>query len=138
MQAKSEGNRIMVKAEYGEDVKDVINSVLDKFHISSGEITWGLGKIRDLEIGYHDGKDYLRRVFRDGLEIVSFHGSIASVEPRLHIHCAGAGPDHALVGGHFFGGIAEPLLEMSITKFDEINIVREKSQKSGLMEARLI
>ena len=138
MQAKSEGNTIMVKVEYGEDVKDAINSVLDKFHISSGEVTWGLGKIRDLELGYHDGSDYIRRVFKEGLEIVSFHGSIASVEPRLHVHCAGAGPDHLVVGGHFFGGIAEPLLEMRITRFEDINIVREKSQKSGLMEAKLI
>lgn len=138
MQIKSEGNIIMMKVEFGEDVKDCLNSALERFQISSGEITWGLGKIRNLEIGYHDGKEYVRKTFDEGLEIVSFHGSIASVEPRFHIHCAGAGPDHSVVGGHFFSGIAEPLMEIRITRFDEINIVREKSQKSGLMEAKLI
>ncbi len=138
MQSKSEGNKIFLKIEYGEDIRDCLNSVLEKYHISSGEIEWGLGAAKNLEIGYYTGTEYIRKTYEGPLEMVVFHGSIASVEPRFHIHCSGAGADHIMVGGHFFSGTAIPLMEISITKFDQINIVREKSQKSGLMEATLL
>ena len=138
MQSKSEGNEIFVKVEYGEDVKNVLGSVLEKYQITSGEVAWGIGKLKDMELGYHNGHEYVRKTFTEGHEIVSFHGSIASVEPRFHIHCAGAGPDHGVVGGHFFGGIADPLMEIKIHRFEDINIVREKYPKSGLMEATIL
>ncbi|HLH85565.1 MAG TPA: DUF296 domain-containing protein [Thermoplasmataceae archaeon] len=138
MQISREGELILVKIEYGENVKDTILKVIQKEKISSGEVTWGIGMIRNLQVGYYNGGSYEKETFSQPLEIVSFHGSIAGNEPLLHIHCSGASRDHVVHGGHFFDGIADPLLEVSIRRFDAIKIERRENARSKLMEISLV
>lgn len=134
MQSKIENNVIMAKFEMGEDVIDCLKTIVDQYKILSGVVEWGIGRIRDLEVGYFDGKEYRKKTIDTPLEILSFHGSIASDEPRFHIHVAGAGEDHLSKGGHLFSGVVEPLLEVQIRKFDDIKLQRRLSEKSNLKE----
>ena len=55
MQYKAEGKLIMVKIEMGEDVLESLRKVAEEYRIESGVIGWGIGRIRDLEVGYYDG-----------------------------------------------------------------------------------
>ena len=94
--------------------------------------------IKGLQVGYFNGKEYEKELFHDNLEVVAFHGSIAEDEPRFHIHSACAGKNHGVVGGHLFGGVADPLLEISISVFEKIRAERKVNPSSGLKEINLI
>ncbi|MCW6169039.1 MAG: DUF296 domain-containing protein [Thermoplasmatales archaeon] len=138
MQHFLDRRELFLKIEKNESVQNEILGALNLYEIMSGEVTFAIGMIRNLEVGYFDGKEYLKKMYPENLEIVSFHGSIAENEPRLHIHCAGANKDHSVVGGHFFSGVADPLLEVKITKFDGIKLGREKNPASGLSELTIL
>jgi hypothetical protein len=134
MQVKREGNRIFVKLEKGDDVLGSLEKIVKENEVKSGEILWGVGMIKGLTVGYFNGKEYEKETFNDNLEVVSFHGSIAENEPIFHIHSSCAGKTHAVVGGHLFGGVADPLLEVSISVFESIRAERKVNPASGLKE----
>ncbi|MEM1613294.1 MAG: DUF296 domain-containing protein [Thermoplasmatales archaeon] len=129
-----EKNYIVAKVEGGEDVFESMLQLLDDYGIFSGLVIFGIGMIRGLEIGYWDGTDYKRKVMEMPGEVVSFHGTITSNEPRLHIHVSVALSDHNVVGGHFFSGVADPLLEVHVLRLEEMVLKRERNEKSGLNE----
>lgn len=138
MQVKREGNRIFAKLEKGEDVLEKLSQIVAGQDVKNGEILWGVGMIKGLQVGYFNGKEYEKETYRDNLEVVSFHGSIAENEPKFHIHTSCAGRNHGVVGGHLFGGMADPLLEVSISVFDKIRAERKINPASGLKEIDLI
>lgn len=137
MQSKAEGNHLILKLDKNDDVLSSITEACGKYGISSGSILWAVGMIRNLQIGYFNGREYEKEVFGDALEVVSFHGSIAASEPRLHIHVSGAKRGHGVIGGHLFGGSADPLLEVHIMKLDEITLERALNPASGLKEMKI-
>ncbi len=134
MQIQTDGKEIFVKLERGEDVLQTLGDVIKDKAVASGEIIWGIGMIRKLQVGYFNGKEYEKETFDQALEVVSFHGSIAENEPRFHIHSSCAGQNHQVVGGHLFGGVADPLLEVRIRKFEKIKATRQDNPKTGLRE----
>ncbi len=129
-----EGNYLVIKLQKGENINDSIIDVLEDYGIYSGLVVFGIGMIRDLEIGYWNGKEYERDKLPIPGEVVSFHGSISSNEPRLHIHVSAALKDHKVKGGHFFSGVADPLMEIHVLRLEEIVLKREMNEKSGLKE----
>lgn len=134
MLIQKDGNEFFVKVEKDEDVLETLTNVISENKISSGEVIWGIGVIQQLQIGYFNGKEYEKETFSEPLEVVSFHGSIAENEPRFHIHTSCGGRDHKVVGGHLFGGFANPLLEVRIRKFENIKATRQDNPKTGLRE----
>lgn len=137
MQYKAEGKLIMVKIEMGEDVLESLRKVAEEYRIESGVIGWGIGRIRDLEVGYYDGREYAKKVMEVPLEILSLSGTISVNEPRFHLHITGAGPDHVARGGHLFSGTADPLLELQVRILTEVRLERELSEKSNLKELKI-
>ncbi len=129
-----EKNYIILKIEKGEDIEESLNQVIEDYAIFSGLVVFGIGMIRDLEIGYWNGKEYIREKMKESGELVSFHGSITSNDPKLHLHVAVALSDHLVRGGHFFSGKADPLMELYILRLEEIVLKREKNEVTGLNE----
>ena len=138
MQVRREGNRIFAKLDKGENVLEMLEKIVKEQKVRNGEILWAIGMIKGLQVGYFNGKEYEKELFHDNLEVVAFHGSIAEDEPRFHIHSACAGKNHGVVGGHLFGGVADPLLEISISVFEKIRAERKVNPSSGLKEINLI
>lgn len=129
-----ERNYIVVKLEKGNDIGESINQVIEDYGIYSGLVVFAVGMIKDLEIGYFNGKGYEKEKLEQPGEVVSFHGTISSNEPTTHIHVAVANRNHDVKGGHFFQGTADPLLELHIVKLEEIVLKRELNKTSGLKE----
>lgn len=134
MKCTSESNNIICKLDAGENVAECISSVIEKYSIRTGAVLWAVGMIQDAEIGYLKNGTYIKDKMEQAMEVVSFHGSIASEEPRYHIHYSLADEDHNVHGGHFFSGTANPLLEIHIQKFEKIEMGRRFNEKSGLKE----
>ncbi len=137
MRCASVSNYILCKIESGEDVMGKINEVLKTYSIQSGSILWAIGMMENVELGYLKDKEYKKDKISDRMEVVSFHGTIAMDDPRIHAHVALADEQHAVKGGHFFGGTANPLLEIEIQKFDGITLKRKLNESSGLKELHI-
>lgn len=137
MQDNIENNLIVAKFEAGEDVIENLNKLVDKYNIKSGFIDMGIGMIKSLRIGYWNIDKYDELYIEDRSELVAFHGSIADDKNRFHIHIGVARKDHQLYGGHFFSGVADPLMEVKITKFEEVKFTRKYNAKSTLNELEI-
>jgi predicted DNA-binding protein with PD1-like motif len=137
MQDKIENNMIAAKFEAGEDVIENLNKLVQKYSIKSGFIEMGIGMVKDLKIGYWNINRYDELLIDERCELVAFHGSIADDKNRFHIHIGIARKDHKLYGGHFFSGVADPLMEVKITKFDSIEFTRKYNEKSTLNELEI-
>jgi|YelNatPaOPRAMG01_1025707.scaffolds.fasta_scaffold00234_10 predicted DNA-binding protein with PD1-like motif len=131
---RRENDTIIIKMESGEDVLESLGRIAEFYRIESGTIQWGIGMLHDIEVGYFNGKEYEKQKYVESAEIVSFHGSIASNDPRFHVHLSFAGRDHAVHGGHLFAATVDPLLEVEIHVVSTINISRVINKNSGLKE----
>lgn len=137
MQDNIENNIIVAKFDAGEDVIQNLNKLVDKYKIKSGFIDMGIGMVKDLKIGYWNINKYEELTIVERCELVAFHGSIADDENRFHIHIGVARKDHQLYGGHFFNGVADPLMEIKITKFETVKFTRKYNDKSTLKELNI-
>ena len=135
MKSRRDGNALIVRLEDGEDLITSLEKALSMNNVSSGIILTGIGMLRDFEIGYYDGKEYLKKRIEKPHELVALHGSIASAPEgmRLHIHAALASPEHDIIGGHLFGGKVCVVNEISILALENIGLVRNRDERTGLM-----
>jgi len=140
MQSAEERHFVVVKLNDGEDLFESIGKVVEKHNISSGIFLGGVGMLRDFEIGYWGGKEYLTEFHETPHELIHLGGSIAHVDGKFmpHIHCAVAGPDHSLKGGHLNRAKVAVLNEITILKLHDFYLTRKLNPTSGLMELEVM
>ena len=136
MQSAQEKNIIVVKLDDGEDLFPSLERIVDEYGIVSGAFLGGVGMIREVELGYWNGTEYLTEVPETPHELLHYGGSIARVEgrPMFHIHATLAGPDHRTIGGHVNRATVAVLNEIFILKLEELELSRKLNPDSGLME----
>ncbi len=135
MKSAMEGSLILVKLDDGEDLLAMLRMVAEHYRIESGLIHWGIGAVRDFEIGYFDGHEYHRRVFGPPHEMLSLHGTITpKTDLAMHIHISAAGPGFQVVGGHLFKATVATLGEICVSRLDHVRLNRVLNPKSGLRE----
>lgn len=128
------GGLVVIKLDDGEDIMACLRKAIDDFGIASGFVVAGIGMLADAEIGYFAGSEYRRKVLAEPHELVSLQGSISTEgETVIHLHCALAGPGHALVGGHLFSGKVRVVNEILIRKAD-VRLGRRFNPATGLKE----
>ena len=137
MQSKRVGDMILLKIDRGEEVMQKLVEVLDSNRISCGTVRWGIGMVSNADIGYLDNGKYLRKKYPDRMEVVAFHGSISSNDPRLHIHASLSDRNHMTSGGHVFSAIADPMMEVEVSILPDGTITRSLNTESGLNEFNL-
>lgn len=138
MLSREDSGFVMIKVERGENVLDALSKACTIHTITNGAVQWGIGMFAEVEIGFFNGKTYVHETYSEPAEIVSFHGSIASTEPRFHIHTSFAPEDHIVKGGHLFRAIASPLVEIEVQKFASIRIERKLNDATGLKEIDIL
>ena len=135
MQSAMEGNIVMTKLSDGEDVLASLEQVCRERAIGSGTVQWGIGMLRDFEIGYFGPNGYEKETYAEPHELVAMHGSVAlGSEPAMHIHVAVAGRDHRIVGGHLFRAKACVVNEVRLERFGTIRLSRKRNPKTALNE----
>ena len=138
MQSASEGNVVMVKLADGEDVLGSLEQVCRERGIESGTVQWGIGMLRDFEIGYFGPEGYEKASYSEPHELVALHGSIAMrSEPKFHLHVAVAGRDHSVVGGHLFRAKANVVNEIRLERLGTIRLSRKPNPKTTLNELQV-
>lgn len=135
MQSAEEKNHIVIKLDDGEDVFVALDKAIEKHRIDSALILTGIGMLKDFEIGYFNGKNYIIERYVDPMELLSMHGSIAmGKENRVHIHVGLANNEHKVFGGHLMSAKVCVLNEILLLRMNEMDLTRKLNQKSGLME----
>ncbi len=135
MQSQEEGNAVLVKLSDGEDVLANLEAAARKHGIENGSVLWGIGMVKDFEIGFFGPEGYEKRAFTDRCELIAFHGSIAmQSEPKFHLHVAVGQRDHSVVGGHLFRAKAAVVNEIRLERFETIRLRRIPNPKTGLNE----
>lgn len=133
MQTGIEGSFVVVKLDDGEDLFESIRQVIEERNIESGIVLTGIGMLRDFEVGYFDGDKYITESYEEAHELVALHGSLTE-KGDIHLHCALAGRDHRIIGGHLVKGTVAVLNEITLLKFPSLRFSREINPKSGLKE----
>jgi len=135
MKTAAEGNFVIAKLEDGEDLFESLKAIVKSNRVDSGTVLWGIGMVRDFDVGYFDGREYRRTVFAAPHELIALHGSItARSDPMFHLHLAAGNPDKGVVGGHLFKATVSTLNEICIARFLTIRMTRAVSSRSGLRE----
>ncbi|BAB60149.1 hypothetical protein [Thermoplasma volcanium GSS1] len=132
MYSKIEGSIITARFDKETDFFTDLVDLCNKYEVKSGTVLWAIGMLKEFQIGYWNGNDYEKETFRERLELVSLHGSIAENDPRFHIHAAGARGNHGIVGGHLFSAKVDPLVEIQIMKITGFSMSRELDNSDGL------
>ena len=129
----------MIKAEHEHSVMvrfkdgEALPTGLIELGVKSGVIVNGVGMLRDLELGYWDGSNYVTEKIPEPVELLSLQGNIGvkDGEPVVHAHVAVAKKGGAAYGGHILRATVHNTAEVFIYKFDAINLVR-KMEETGL------
>lgn len=125
MQSSDDGGFVIARLDDGDDLFARIDELSSKHAIESGMVMWGIGMLRDFELGYFNGTAYEKKTFSDPAEMLALHGSYAAkADPRLHLHVAAAGRDHRVVGGHLFRGRVAVVNELCLRRFDKTRLSR--------------
>jgi predicted DNA-binding protein with PD1-like motif len=128
----------MAKFSDGEDVFESLEAVARAHGIDSGAILWGIGMLRDFEIGYFGPQGYEKKGYAEPHELVAFHGSVTmGADPKFHIHVGVAGRDHGVVGGHLFRATTCVVNEVCVERFDRIHLSRRRNAKTTLNELEI-
>jgi predicted DNA-binding protein with PD1-like motif len=135
MQSKEENQFIAIKLDDGEDLLGSLGMIIEKHRIRSALILSGIGMLKDLEIGYYNGENYINERFIDPMELLSMHGSIAEgSENKIHIHVSLASSEHKVFGGHLIRATVCMLNEIVLYKMEDTVLSRKLNEKTGLME----
>ena len=135
MESKQDGNTLIVKLSDGDDLFPSLEAAAREHRIESGSVLWGIGMLRDFEIGFFGPKGYDKTVFSERHELLALHGSIAMRgDPKLHLHAALGRPDHMAIGGHLFRARTAVVNEIQIARFEGIRFSRRLNEKTGMRE----
>lgn len=137
MRGCADGDHVVLKLDDGEDLLKCLRDAVDEYGIGSGFVVLGIGMLCESEIGYYTGNGYERRRLDEPHELVALHGSISTDgETVIHLHCALAGADHRIVGGHIFSAKVRVVNEILIRKTG-VRLGRRLNPATGLKELTL-
>ena len=97
----------LIRLKRGEEIIRTLVSWAGHAGIPGGMLS-GLGAMREVTLGYFDDakREYLRKEFKEPVEILSLSGGISSLhdKPYIHIHAVIGDAEGRVWGGHLFGG----------------------------------
>lgn len=121
MKSKKTGNIYFIKIDKGEEIVAVLKKFCLDNKITLGSIN-GLGAAETVVIGFFDtkNKEYHRKEYKEGYEIVSLSGNISEMNnlPYLHIHVVLADKNYNCFGGHLDSAIVSATFEGIIVSAD--------------------
>ena len=135
MQSSADSDVVIAKLDDGDDLFARLVELAAQHGIENGMVMWGIGMLRDFELGYFNGTAYERKTYSDAMELLALHGSYAgNADPKLHVHVALAARDHRVVGGHLFRARVATLNEVCMWRLGATTLDRVLNPKSGLKE----
>ncbi len=120
------GRDLFVRLDPGEEIHQSIQDIFENSIHSSGAITSGIGRVRDIDVGYLASNGiYQRKVVAGPVELLSVQGNIALLDDKqfTHIHVVFSDDDHEVHGGHLFSATVEVTAEIHIRSLPTSDIL---------------
>lgn len=111
------GDDVFIRLDPDEEIHASIQSVCTNLGITGAAVTSGIGRARDVDIGYLDDEGtYQRVMIRESVELLSLQGNVAMLEgePFTHLHTVVSDDDHVVHGGHLFSAIIHVTCEIHL------------------------
>ncbi|HYS70942.1 MAG TPA: DUF296 domain-containing protein [Thermoplasmata archaeon] len=138
MHSSAEGELVLAKLDDGEDLLKSIDKLATEHRLENAMVMWAIGMVRDVEVGYFNGKDYEKATYAEPLELLSLHGTYAGkADPKIHVHLSAAARDRRMVGGHVFRATVSTLSELCLWRLWRTRLDRVLHPRSGLKELTL-
>jgi len=122
MEHTRSGSDIFLRLDPGEELHASIQAVCATEGIGSAVVTSGIGRVRDVDIGYlGDDGIYDRIVLEAPTELLSMQGNVAILEgyPFTHIHIVLSDDEHDVHGGHLFAATVYVTAEIHLRALEK-------------------
>lgn len=139
MDSVREGNIVVARLDDGEEILSKINDIIKINIINSGIIVGAVGMLKNAEVGYYNGKEYVFKKLEAPHEIVSLQGNISRYKdmPFIHLHCSLANENNDVFGGHLKEGYVVNTVEIALLKLVDVELMRQPDSRTGLTLLRL-
>ncbi len=120
MKYKQKNDKLIALLENGESPLEEL-ATLGNIADSNLVIVSAIGMIEDPEIGYFNGKEYEKAVFKGCFELLGYHGNIIFSPEKysVHIHISFADNEHKVYGGHLLSGNVHLMNEIVLLKLND-------------------
>ncbi len=130
---------LMVRADKGEEVTEILRRVARERKIASAAIT-GLGALDRVRMAYFDAveKQYLPRDFPEVFELISFTGNLGwfEGEPFLHAHVVISDREFRCFAGHLLSARVAVTVELML-RVGERTLHRAMNPEIGVKEQKI-
>jgi len=135
METKEEKPFIVARLKTGEDYHKSLVKIAQKYQLKAGFVLNSVGMMKDIELGFFQGKGkYRANKFAGPMEVTSIQGNFALMgkELKTHFHINLADQNGQVHGGHFTKGIVHVTAEVLILKLDQAKMTRKIEKDTGL------
>jgi|TARA_B110001454_G_scaffold36936_1_gene36477 predicted DNA-binding protein with PD1-like motif len=134
MQYEKIENGYMIYVEKGEKIMERITEFCIKNQINNAQLS-GIGAVKEIEIGAFDTKNkiYIRQIFEDTWELVSYQGNVSLKDniPFIHAHVTLSDHNLDMKGGHLFEATVAAVGEFFLRRVDS-DVYRKLNENVGL------
>jgi len=121
MEFSRQGRDVFVRLDPGDEMHESLQS-LAQHGITTAAITSGIGRVKEIEMGYLDKEGvYQTVVHEEAMELLSVEGNLAPGPdgPFTHIHIVLSDDGHAVRGGHLFRAMVAVTAEIHLRDLSE-------------------
>tara|TARA_B100000900_G_scaffold415593_1_gene446142 strand:+ start:7775 stop:8203 length:429 start_codon:yes stop_codon:yes gene_type:complete len=121
------GDDVVLRLDPGDEIHQSIQS-LSKYGVDCAIITSGIGRVRDIQIGYLSGNGIYQKLNHEGpMELLSTQGNLAPGPngPFTHLHTIMSDNEHNVHGGHLYRATIHVVAEIHLRILDSNIMKRE-------------
>lgn len=124
------GPAVVVRCTDGERLPEV----LLRLDLGSMGLIGGIGMLRDLILGYWDGRKYVEEEIAEPVELLSLQGNLGDEEgkPVLHAHVTAGRQSGEAIGGHLLSATVHNTAEILFLRLPGVRLARRRDP-TGLL-----
>ena len=123
------GDDVLLRLDPGEEIHQSIQS-LSEHGIDCAVITSGIGRVRNIQMGYLDSDGNYQTLVHEGpMELLSTQGNLAPgpYGPFTHLHTLMSDNGHLVHGGHLYHATIHIVAEIHLRVLNSNAMKREKT-----------
>ncbi len=131
MKLKTEGILTLVIMEDNEDLIENLNVLKNKLNLPFYAVVTALGMLKEVKMGYWNGKEYEIHEQKEPAELLGISGIITpKTEPFYHFHIVVGRENGTVTGGHLIEAKIANTLELVLSSAP----IEVKRVKKGLLK----
>ncbi|HEU68169.1 MAG TPA: DUF296 domain-containing protein [Candidatus Acetothermia bacterium] len=130
MERADSGSTVVVRCIDGEKLPDALLGL----EIQAAGVGPGIGMVRDLTLGYWDGKKYVEERVVEPVELLSLQGNLGDEDgkPILHAHVVVGRRGGEAIGGHLLAATVHNTAEIILVRLPGVRMERRRDP-TGLL-----